>query len=345
MASVLMGCSQKNDKSQTDASQAEAVEHESDDEKAGDEEKAPKDEFLTQDLATFELRGEVIAAKYTSEHMEPYLVLFNENGTLKAIYTFDVEGNVDKGIVDRDAKKRIERIGYATTEPWVTLYEYEPGSMLLRSTTDTNQTGNFVSTTYVRDEEGNVTDVKVEEEVHFRSVEQPKTKIAYSDDDAHGNWTRCTTTDGDSRSVIKRTIIYKGEKNIFEAELKEALEGNPAIRSFIKDMYDNDRYSDEQFLQTHCTPEMLQFLRDHYEYDGEGYAFWLFRTTAQDGKPNAETEGSRVLNIFKDNEGWYHYRFLDQGWKGENRIRAYVEDGRVMVEELERVYDEPSLSY
>lgn len=35
-----------------------------------------------------------------------------------------------------------------------------------------------------------------------------------------------------------------------------------------------DTYS-EEWVTAHCTPEMKQFLRDQYDYDGDGYAKWL----------------------------------------------------------------------
>ncbi len=36
-----------------------------------------------------------------------------------------------------------------------------------------------------------------------------------------------------------------------------------------------DTYS-EEWITAHCTPEVKQFLRDKYDFDGEGYAKWLF---------------------------------------------------------------------
>ena len=53
----------------------------------------------------------------------------------------------------------------------------------------------------------------------------------------------------------------------------------------------------------------------------------------------------KVLNITKDSEGWYHYTFTDGGWRGENKIKVCVENGEVMVDELERVYDELAEEY
>jgi hypothetical protein len=66
----------------------------------------------------------------------------------------------------------------------------------------------------------------------------------------------------------------------------------------------------------------------------------MFRTSGQDGKPGAEGQPDKVLSVTKDAEGWYHYQFTDGGWRGENRIKAFNENGKIVVDRLERVYDE-----
>jgi hypothetical protein len=136
--------------------------------------------------------------------------------------------------------------------------------------------------------------------------------------------------------------IETGSKD--EAEKDDAPVQNPEedalIRDFITNMYENKLYNEEDFLKVHCTAKMLQYLKDQYEYDGGGYAGYLFRTSAQDIKQGAEDVKDKVLSITKDSEGWYHYTFTDGGWRGENKMKVCVENGEVMVDELERVYDE-----
>ena len=65
----------------------------------------------------------------------------------------------------------------------------------------------------------------------------------------------------------------------------------------------------------------------------------------QDIKPGAEGVKDKVLSITRDSEGWYHYTFTDGGWHGENKMKVLVENGKVMVDELERVYDELAEEY
>jgi hypothetical protein len=156
----------------------------------------------------------------------------------------------------------------------------------------------------------------------------------------------CATSCNNGKSANDKN----GTEEINENEgkddaLVENAEDDAIIRDFITNMYENKLYYDEDFLKAHCTAKMLQYLKDQYEYDGDGYAGYRFRTSAQDDKPGAEDIKDKVLNITKDSEGWYHYTFTDGGWHGENKIKVRVENGEVMVDELERVYDEPLEEY
>ena len=336
MLFAVVACDGKKNKSNEDDTEEVADDDEDED---GSEE---KDDYLTQDLSTFDLRGQVIAVKYTAdEHMEPVTVQFENDGSLKGIYKFDVEGNVDEGTVDRDDKGRIETISFETLEPWSTSLTYDGGSMLPKSDMDTNNMGNYVSRTYERDEEGNIVKVAFEEAVHGGIVEDnDEYTVKLTDYDDHGNWLRATFKHGSYSSFIKRTIVYKGEANPYQKEIDEALEGDPVIRDFITDMYENSKYNEYDFLEKHCTESLLKYLKDNYDYDGDGYAVWLFRTGGQDGKPGSENVRNKIVSITKDNQGWYHYKFIDAGWRGENKIKAYVENGKVMMDELKQVYDE-----
>ena len=55
-------------------------------------------------------------------------------------------------------------------------------------------------------------------------------------------------------------------------------------------MYDDKLYEDYDFLQKHCSPELLKKLQDAYPYDSDGvaYATWLFRSGQQDSKPGSD---------------------------------------------------------
>ncbi len=54
---------------------------------------------------------------------------------------------------------------------------------------------------------------------------------------------------------------------------------------------DVDTYS-EEWITAHCSTEMKQFLRDQYDFDGEGYAKWLMEGRfAGEGEYDAEVIG------------------------------------------------------
>lgn len=49
------------------------------------------------------------------------------------------------------------------------------------------------------------------------------------------------------------------------------------IRAFIEEIYaENSAYDifDEEWIHTHCTPGLQDYLQEMYDYDGEGYAMW-----------------------------------------------------------------------
>ena len=95
-----------------------------------------------------------------------------------------------------------------------------------------------------------------------------------------------------------------------------------AIKSFLTKMYNDKLYEDYDFLQKHCSDELLKKLQDAYTYDSDGpaYATWLFRSGLQDDMPGSDGK-SMMLDIKADGD-WYVYTALDMGWKFTNRIKV-----------------------
>lgn len=148
-----------------------------------------------------------------------------------------------------------------------------------------------------------------------------------------------STSCGNGKSTNDKSEI---EENTENSDKYDAEKNDSLIHDFITNMYEKELYYNYDFLEAHCTAKMLKYLKDEYEYEygGDGYAGYLFRTGAQDDKPGAEDVKDKVLKITKDSEGWYHYTFTDGGWRGENKIKVRVENGKVMVDEVERVNNE-----
>ena len=151
-----------------------------------------------------------------------------------------------------------------------------------------------------------------------------------------------STNDSNDAEDVKEEKVVE-ENKLDEEEQVKMQEDDAVIQEFITNMYENHLYCEYDFLEAHCSEGMLQYLRDQYEYDGEGYAIWLFRTGSQDGKPGAEGVKDKVHSITKDSEGWYHYTFTDAGWNGENKLKVHVENGKVVIDDLKCVYDEAAI--
>lgn len=91
----------------------------------------------------------------------------------------------------------------------------------------------------------------------------------------------------------------------------------------IRDMYENERYEDYEYLRSHCTEHLLKQLEDAYsnEYGEGGLAVWLFRSGAQDG-PNRKHS---IISIERLSDGWYRYKGVDMGVEFVREIRLVKE--------------------
>ena len=106
------------------------------------------------------------------------------------------------------------------------------------------------------------------------------------------------------------------------------------IKSFITQMYNNKLYEDYDFLQKHCSAELLKKLQDAYPYDTDGiaYATWLFRSGQQDSKPGADDK-TIMLEVKADGD-WFIYTALDMGWEFSNRIKITNKGDKTIIEDI-----------
>lgn len=107
------------------------------------------------------------------------------------------------------------------------------------------------------------------------------------------------------------------------------------IKSFITKMYNDKLYEDYDFLQKHCSPELLKKLQDAYTYDSDSpaYATWLFRSSLQDSKSGSD--GKTMMLDVKADGDWYVYTALDMGWEFTNRIKVISKDGKIIIEDMD----------
>ena len=107
------------------------------------------------------------------------------------------------------------------------------------------------------------------------------------------------------------------------------------FEAFITKMYNEKLYEDYDFLQKHCSPELLKKLQDAYTYDSDepAYATWLFRSGQQDSKPGSDDK-TMILDVTADDD-WYTYKALDMGWEFTNRIKLTSKDAKIIIEDMD----------
>ena len=134
-------------------------------------------------------------------------------------------------------------------------------------------------------------------------------------------WTPAKNRIGDPCSVVFAFPVIFTPEMLFEA--------------FITKMYNEKLYEDHDFLQKHCSPELLQKLQDAYPYDSDApaYATSLFRSGQQDSKPGSD--GKTMMLDIKADGDWYVYTALDMGWKYTNRIKLISKDGKIIIEDMD----------
>ena len=115
---------------------------------------------------------------------------------------------------------------------------------------------------------------------------------------------------------------------------------NDDIRFFITKMYEGKLYENYDFLQKHCSAELLKKLQDAYPYDANGvaYATWLFRSGQQDSKPESNGK-SCMVEVKNDNGDWYIYRAIDMGWEFTKRIKVFNKNGKIVISDICPVKD------
>lgn len=133
-------------------------------------------------------------------------------------------------------------------------------------------------------------------------------------------WTPAKNRIGDPCSVVYIFPVIFTPEMMFEA--------------FITKMYNEKLYEDYDFLQKHCSPELLKKLQDAYTYDSEApaCATWLFRSGQQDSKPGSDGK-TMMLEVTADGD-WYTYTALDMGWELSKRIKLVHRDQQVIIEDI-----------
>lgn len=132
------------------------------------------------------------------------------------------------------------------------------------------------------------------------------------------------------QSLDKAKIEGEEEYILFELELikitkieEKGVKEDIAI-NFITKMYNERLFENEQFLLKHCSPELLNELRE--EIDGvETYEPYLFGFY-QDGV----SDRHEITKVESLGDNWYRYDFYDKGVKGACRIKLVLNPDNIL---------------
>lgn len=108
------------------------------------------------------------------------------------------------------------------------------------------------------------------------------------------------------------------------------------VQERIEDFYREYVFGTEELtthvVETYCTPRLVKVLADAYDYDGEGYAVWMFRSDAQDGPSDV----SLVESVQRVEPGKYEVKYIDMGIEGSLYINVVTEDGVVLFDAIDK---------
>ncbi|PWJ71909.1 MULTISPECIES: hypothetical protein [unclassified Fibrobacter] len=103
------------------------------------------------------------------------------------------------------------------------------------------------------------------------------------------------------------------------------------IIEFLRDMLEKNKFESYPFLTAHCSGNLLKKLEADYDYEcdnGPCYAVWNFREGAND------VWTWKILDIKLDDDGWYTYSFQENEFIGKHRVKARMENGSVILDDL-----------
>ncbi len=124
----------------------------------------------------------------------------------------------------------------------------------------------------------------------------------------------CNSKKGTENEVVGDSL----QTELKRAGIDSVQELNNDFAIFFTSIYNDELYNDYAFIDKYCTEKLKKKLKEAYEYEGDGYATWLFRSEFQDGP----TDEHKLTKIVPEDDGWYKYDFIDMGHKGSHRIKV-----------------------
>ena len=122
----------------------------------------------------------------------------------------------------------------------------------------------------------------------------------------------------------KPQTINQEEKDSIVETKRESVSNVESDKILITEFYQfvfGKKEMKDEVLDKYLSAELKKSL---WTEDYEGcYEYWLFRTSAQDSKPDNDV--SKIESIKELGEGWYVVKYLDMGWNGTTKVKV-IED-------------------
>lgn len=144
--------------------------------------------------------------------------------------------------------------------------------------------------------------------------------------DGKGN-VNCTDTDSvDVMSGNEINTDSLEELAVFQAKAVEF------IRGFYDEFVLGGGEVTAHVAESYFTPILEKSLSELYDYDGEGYAVWEFRTGAQDGPSKV----SKVISIMPQNRHEYLVTYRDMGLTGQTLVTISEQKSQIQISKVSR---------
>ena len=95
----------------------------------------------------------------------------------------------------------------------------------------------------------------------------------------------------------------------------------------------------DKVIRRYCTEKLAKRLKEAYDYDGEGYAVWEFRSDAQDGPEESTVEGYENLGNgrYKVKYNKKGAKYNEMGTRGSCIITVVNDGNKILFDEIEKV--------
>ena len=139
-----------------------------------------------------------------------------------------------------------------------------------------------------------------------------------------------------SQENHKNNYFVETTDSVFKGESADN-QTNPNSKAIekIQEFYKNYVFGRETLTREvaykYCSKSLVKKLADDYDYDGEGYAVWDFRSGAQDG----DSDVQEVISIEEFTENTYKVTYNDMGHKGVCIISVIPKGDDILFHEIE----------